>query len=140
MHYLPRNYLFALGKTETIEDLLHIAFLILNDIPQPISIVCGPIMTGGKGSPKENLIFFNWWIRELRRRGLNVFSQMPFEPHMQRIYRKTGVDILEEFYRPLFTSGKIHSFHFIPGWRTSKGAKWERRLAITLPGAIVINE
>lgn len=34
--------------------------------------------------------------------------------------------ILEEFYLPIFSSGRIKEAWFIPGWRTSTGARWER--------------
>jgi hypothetical protein len=33
--------------------------------------------------------------------------------------------ILEEFYLPLYQSGRIKKFFFVSGWESSFGATWE---------------
>lgn len=59
-----------------------------------------------------------------------VFNQLPFEEKFQKMLkgrRESGYphDLLEEFYLPIFQSGKIKILFFLPGWEKSTGASWE---------------
>ena len=115
-------------QAKDFKELYVIAEKILKIMPRPIVQVCGPIGTGGLGNVEDNLKAFDKTIRYLQAKGLNVFDQMPFEWPMQDLKKKVtdGANtILQDFYLPLFESGKIKTLYFIKGWETSYGANWE---------------
>jgi hypothetical protein len=117
-------------KAETYKDLYVIAQRVILRMPKPFGQVCGPIATGGLGSIEANLHAFNETIKKLQSEGRVVFDQIPFEEPMQKIKNdlKPGEyaeAILTDFYRPLFESGNIDTFYFMPNWQTSRGANWE---------------
>lgn len=120
---------------ESISDLFKIAERIIDRMDKPFVQVCGPIGTGGLGSVEANLNAFNNTIIKLQHDGLNVFDQMPFEIPIQRIKERLIKDggyfssILTDFYCPIFTSGLVSAFYFMPNWQTSFGAKWEHEEA-----------
>jgi hypothetical protein len=121
-------------KAKTFTELVDVGLIILNRMNQPIVQVCGPISTGGTGSAKENLKLFSVAINFLNKNGLNVFNQLPFERAFDRImkgYKIIGYDtpILEEFYKPIFKSGKIKRIYLLPRWEKSVGARWEYNCA-----------
>ncbi len=95
-------------------------------------MVCGPISTGGLGPIPANLERFHLAITTLTEAGYPIFTQMPYEEALHRIRDQSvgpGVydnQLLEEFYLPLFESGKVEKMFFIPGWESSFGARWER--------------
>jgi hypothetical protein len=137
MSVIYRSDLFRIHEATTIQLLREAAFEIAERMPKPLGIVCGPITSGGfnDSNPtmrtKKNLILFNLWIGALVERELSVFSQIPFESAMFRLYKRDKVDIIEEFYRPLFER-YISIFYFIRGWETSEGATKERGIALAL--------
>ena len=97
-------------------------------MPKPVSLVSGPISTGGAGSLEKNLELFAEAIAHLEMHGENVFDQLPFEnkiTEFSKDYKGYYMPILEDFFLPLFKSGKIAKIWFMPGWETSTGAKWE---------------
>jgi hypothetical protein len=106
-----------------------------------IGIVCGPISSGGLGSREKNLEVFEEYIQDLLRRNVLVFNQMPFEEKLLELLEgdleKNGFKLLTGFYLPLFESGLIDYFYFIPGWKTSNGANWEKDQAERLGKTIV---
>lgn len=120
-----------LEKVESVGDLYIIAQNIISKMPKPFVQVCGPIATGGLGSIEANLNTFNETIKRLQSQGLNVFDQMPFEEPMQKLKKKMvsreeALNIfLTDFYYPIFESGQVSAFYFMPGWQTSFGAKCE---------------
>jgi len=123
-------------KSETYTDLSTVAMDMLENIPKPIIIVCGPISTGGKGNVRANLEVFDKTIQKLIGMGINIFDQMPFEKHLGRLNEKSEGSkeeknqvLLDEFYKPLYKSGHIRKFYFIHGWESSHGARWERSMA-----------
>lgn len=127
-NYWKDNHYRKLEKASDFKDMLKIAFDILENIPKPITQVCGPISTGGKGSIEENLKMFPKAAEWLSKKGHNVFVQAPFENPIQRIkrvYDGYPYALLDKFYLPLFKSGMIDNFAFLPGWQSSTGAKWE---------------
>ncbi len=139
--YWTRDDLEKVQEAKDFKDLYIIAEKILKRMPQPIVQVCGPIGTGGLGNVEANLAAFDSTIRSLQANGLHVFDQMPFEWPMQAIKFNlpTGVypeSILTDFYMPIFESGFVREFYFMPNWQTSKGATWEheeaRRLGIKI--------
>lgn len=132
-----------LEKIESVKDLYFIAMGVINRMPRPIVQVCGPIATGGLGSIEANLDVFNETIKKLQKDGINVFDQMPFEEPMQKLKTKLSSkgkymnSILTDFYYPIFESGLVSTFYFMPGWQTSFGAKCEHEKAKELGIKIV---
>ena len=121
---------------------VHVLCAMRNEHPlKPIAIICGPISTGGKGSRETNLKIFNRAIDKIVSDGLLVFSQMPFEDDMERIFKSNpelqGLRLLEEFYLPIFELSFIKLMCFLPGWRSSVGATWEHEQAKKLKIPII---
>lgn len=133
----------GLDTANSYTDLYVIAERVISKMPKPFIQVCGPISTGGLGSIPANLDMFNKTIKELQSKGLDIFDQMPFEKSMERLskeLREKGIydhSILTDFYYPLFSSGHICAFYFMPDWESSKGARWEHDLANELGIEIV---
>lgn len=125
-------------------ELSNLALNQLRDLGK-VSIVCGPITTGGRGSAEENVKAMKAVIKHLVERGFVVFDQFPFEGTLWTLkdeWVKNGgvgycMPILEEFYKPLYASGFIIEAHFLPGWESSFGARWERDLLTDLKIQIV---
>lgn len=121
----------ALIEANSYAELLTIALRVLDRMPQPIVQICGPISTGGKGSVEENISEFEKAILFFSQQGEIVFDQMPFQKAMQRIKKNlknlTGYDqqLLDDFYLPIFESGKIKKLRFLPDYKSSTGATWE---------------
>lgn len=131
-----------LARASTFEELVVVAFEVIDRMPKPVGIVCGPITSGGLGTPEANVAEFGRRISLLQAQGFNIFDQMPFEPDMWRIkktpyYDPTRDHLLETFYGTLFSSGRIDVFYFIPGWESSYGARWEHDYAKRLGKTIV---
>lgn len=131
--------------TPTFPALTGFAKFELSKFEGDVEIVCGPITTGGQGSVQKNLEVFNGAIAGLIKQGRPVFNQMPYETALFRLRaeheRKTNRDpadlsynpvVLEEFYRPLFETRRFTRAWFLPGWRSSKGACWERGVLLAL--------
>jgi len=139
-YWTPFN-VFDLKYAKTFEDLFDVAHSVLLRMPQPISMVCGPITSGGLGTREENLEVFKKTINNLSKKKIIVFSQMPFEEPMWKIqttpYYKGGCHTLEGFYLPVFESGLIKRLYFIRGWESSLGATWEHAQAKRLRIEIV---
>ncbi len=123
-------------RAKNLGGLLSIAQGVLNRMPQPVILVSGPITTGGQGGVRENLRAFAEAIRSLKDSGKTVFNQLPFEDKIVEFSEKSSGEyffaVLEEFFLPLFKSGKIAAIYFMPGWKTSTGAKWEYDMAESL--------
>jgi len=118
----------AIDRAQTYTELFDIAIDFITRMPQPLVQFCGPISTGGKGSIDSNLAELDKAILFFAAKGIYIFDQIPFEEPMQRIKAKEGSynhDLLNQFYLPIFKSGHIKKFVFLPGWQSSVGAKWE---------------
>lgn len=129
-----------LENAQDFKDLYRIANRIFDRMPEGLGQVCGPIATGGLGSVSKNLEVFDKAIRKLQEEGKIIFDQIPFEWPMQELKKKIpdgAKTILEDFYLPIFSSGKVTTLYFIPGWETSKGATWEHEVALRLGITIV---
>ena len=121
-------------NAKSMAALYVVAKRIIERMPKPIVEVCGPIANGGLGSIEANLNAFNETIKKLQKEGLNVFDQMPLEESMQKFKVGNDMDklvesILKDFYMPIFKSGAISAFYFMPGWESSRGAIWEHKIA-----------
>lgn len=122
----------AVEEAKDFKDLYAIANRIFSRMEGEIGQVCGPIATGGAGSIEANLEIFNNEILKLQNQGKIIFDQMPFEWPMQDLKKRVadGANtILEDFYLPIFESGKVKTLYFIKGWETSYGANWEHNQA-----------
>lgn len=120
----------SLYTSKNIAEVFEIAKRIIMRMPENIAQVCGPVTSGGKGNIKENLIHLNTSIKELQQKGIPIFDQMPFEETFHRIVKDKSlqqeyVNILNDFYEPLFRLNKIKTLYFVPGWESSRGANWE---------------
>lgn len=132
--YWTEEDIAEVKSAKDFKDLYRIAERILNKMPQPIAQVCGPIGTGGLGTIEANLEAFSEAIQALQKKGYTVFDQMPFEWPMQGIKFNlpAGVypeSILTDFYLPIFESGLVTTFYFMPNWKSSRGANWEHEQA-----------
>ena len=135
----------AMKTSTSFAELVPLAMRVLARMrarcAETIGMVCGPITSGGKGSKEKNIRIFMRYIREQRSKGLHIFSQMAFEETFWRLQAESpacrGDALLTQFYRPLFESGLMTVFYFIPGWQSSIGATWERGEAVRLGIAIV---
>lgn len=75
----------------------------------------------------------------LKAQGIEIFDQIPYEFGLRRLAIKWEEDgnngycvpILEVFYGKLIESGCINRGYFIPGWKSSVGARWERAKFVT---------
>ena len=130
-----------LKLAKNFSDLSKVALRVIARMPQPVGEVCGPITSGGLGSREKNIEAFLKAIHCLRYDGKIIFDQIPFE---EKLYKFTlakwyqgGLQLLNEFYLPIFESGLIKVFYFMPLWETSMGAKWEHEEAKLLGIKIV---
>ncbi|MDQ5893418.1 MAG: hypothetical protein QG640_430 [Patescibacteria group bacterium] len=125
----------ALSKAQSFEELARVALNVIAKIEGEIHMVSGPISTGGVGTVPGNLYVFEKIIEMLSKdEGFNIFSQIPFQAKMDNLcqmWQKMNqneihcIPILENFYKPLFSSGRIAVVHFIHGWESSFGSRWE---------------
>ena len=134
-YYTERDYT-AMRDATTFEEMLSIAYGVIERMPEPVAMVSGPISTGGLGDKMANIAVFHRVIARLVSEGVNVFDQMPMEEHFWRImedrsyYRGQGDHLLETFYGALLDSGLVSTVYMIPGWRGSYGATWEHDRAV----------
>ena len=120
------------SEAKSFSELLATAHDIIDLIPGPASLVAGPISTGGHGSITKNLKDLGNAIAKIEMQGEYVFNQLPFEAkfgELSKDYDGYCLPILEDFFLPIFKSGKIKKIWFAPGWETSTGAKWEYETA-----------
>ena len=139
--YYTRRILKQIASTNDYKGLSLISMDILmamhHEHPlKPIAMVCGPISANGKRTREENIKVFSTAIDRASADGLFVFSQIPFENDMERIFKSSpelqGIRLLEEFYLPMFKSGLVKLLCFLPGWKHSAGATWEHEQAEAL--------
>lgn len=128
----------ALSKAMSFKDVAKIYLNVMNHMPKNIHAVSGPMTTGGVGVREDNIKIFKS-ITEILSEDmkLNIISWIPFEFNIRKLLDKwietNGKNayctpILEEFYRTVYASGKVTKVHFIHGWESSTGARWEHDL------------
>ena len=124
------------AKATTFAELAEVAKVELDKFDGHAEIVCGPITTGGLGTPEANLRIFGKVIELLAAGGAPIFNQAPYEDKIFELRNKWRAEdparenqyylpILFEFYAPLFATCAFKKGHFIPGWRSSKDVSWE---------------
>lgn len=144
MHHWYWNHAdyVELERARSFHELNSIAVRILKRMERPVAQVCGPISTGGVRSVERNLVSFDLAIATLIGKGVTVFNQIPFEMPMQRIRAKQALkiynmELLLDFYLPLFEQRHIEILYFLPDWQTSVGARWEHKQAERLNMKII---
>lgn len=114
---------------QSLSEISDFALTILEQMDGEIIMVTGPISTGGPGTREKNLEKFKQTISDLYTDGHSLFDQTVFDGKFSRFVEHITdgypMPILEEFYLPVFKSGKIKKFYFIKGWESSFGASWE---------------
>lgn len=142
-HWLPADLaaLVQLGSSRTTEfsDVGRLGASIVTRHPGLLHMVSGPITSGltmgREHSREDNLKVFGAVIERLADiEGLDMFSQMPFEDILGVLDGRWKASnpaadycrpLLDGFYRPVFETGLIDTMHFMHGYETSKGARWE---------------
>ncbi|PIT93229.1 MAG: hypothetical protein COU06_01030 [Candidatus Harrisonbacteria bacterium CG10_big_fil_rev_8_21_14_0_10_38_8] len=123
------DHLNRLKEIQSLEEMLSLAFEVIDRISIPITQVCGPISTGGLGSMEANISLFKKTTKRLHNEGFNIFDQIPFESAILKINKdfrdKDEYVLLNNFYLPIFESRKIHTLAFLPDWQSSLGSTWE---------------
>lgn len=130
--YWTDKHINDLNKARNFSDCLKVAYDVIDSIDGQVGIVSGPISTGGLGSIDKNLAEFSKYIDIMESKGEKIFNQLPFERKFQELAEGSKgyfMPILEDFFLPIFKSGKIKKIWFMPGWQTSTGAKWEFEIA-----------
>lgn len=130
----------ALLGVSSFDEAADVALIILgrmSKLGKPIVQLCGPMSTGGFGTLELNMDHFRRAVDAAVDNGLTVFDQIPFQDVIVRLSdlrnsTEYNTDILDIFYRRIFESGHISKALFLPGWRTSKGATWEREFVSRL--------
>ena len=134
-NYLTESDRDQMKAAQTYEELLAVALDILKRLPQPVGFVCGPVTSGGAGSIEANLKRIEDAIIKLEENGVTIFAQTPFEEEIERLRavyeesRDEYPELLDQFFVPIFSSGLIQTFYFLPDWESSKGATWEHEQA-----------
>lgn len=117
-------------------ELAVVALRIVKRMPRPVCLVCGPMTTDGAGHASQHLFRFTDAIERLRKTGFTVLSQPQLEPALDEIRRSILEDavgtMLEQFYGTLLRSGSVGALFFLPRWRDSVVAQYERDLGIQL--------
>jgi len=131
LKYMNEEHYNSIEIATSYAQLSEIALSVLKIIPEPVGQVCGPITSGGRGSFEANIKHFTNAINSLESRGINIFSQMPFEDKMQELKVVEGYNwpVLHEFYQPIFESNLVRKLYFLPDWQESRGSCWEREQA-----------
>lgn len=116
-------------RAQSLSEMSELALMVIDKIDGEIGMVTGPISTGGLGSREANIEHFRYTIQKLYDEGHVLFDQTVFDGKLGKfvahITDTYPMPILEDFYLPLFKSGKIKRFYFIKGWESSFGATWE---------------
>jgi hypothetical protein len=127
----------------SLNELAAEAIMEITALKKPLIQLCAPISTGGFGNSKDNLENLNSFIKYFENTEISIFNQLKYERRMDKILRNhTDYDypLLDYFYSPIFSSGKISGLVFLPMWETSIGCKWEYNFAKTLHIPILITE
>lgn len=127
-------------QLEVVQNFAELACVFVDvtgHLPGKACMASGAISTGGFGTKRKNMRVFERGVEVLEElSGLTILSQMPLEQKMGELARSwfkrnpTATycePILEIVYGTVMATHKIEAFYFMPGWRSSRGARWERR-------------
>ena len=118
-----------------LSNLAEEALSEISKLKPPIIQFCGPISTGGFGNVDENLEHLDSVIQASIKNGISVFNQVLYERRLDQIlkdHHEYDYPLLDFFYNPILTSGKISGLVFLPLWETSVGSRWEHDVGESL--------
>lgn len=150
-----------LNASRDFEHIGQITLSVLKRSSKRVTMLSGPISTGGTGSKEENLARYRRASQFLElHQGRRVFNQLPSEDAVVRHFEawRRSLDarearseergsvgrielqedepycweLLEGIYAPLFHSGHVELLMFMPNWTTSRGSRWEHDMACCL--------
>ena len=134
-HWTPQNHRDLVSAGSSLSSMRVVALDVLARMGRGVHLISGPLTSGGLGDFESNKRVFVAGIEHLiLEEGLHVFSQMPFEAGMRQFHtvweQQVGTNkycwpILHEFYEALFASGRLGTVHFLHGFESSTGARWE---------------
>lgn len=123
-----------LARARTWQELCQVAVVVLEKIPRPTVLVCGPLATDDLPTREENRHVLNLATSRLRMTGLNVFDRTPFEDKSFEVTQywkrqnRLGLDNRREveFDGPLLNSKWFSAAYFLTGWENDLQARRER--------------
>jgi len=130
-----KSYVDTIKYKVALSKLVDEALLEISKLKPPTIQFCGPISTGGFGNVTDNLEYLYSVIQASTERGLSVFNQVSYEERLDHIlkdHHEYDYPLLDFFYNPILTSGKISGLVFLPLWNTSVGSKWEHDIGQSL--------
>ncbi len=121
-------------KHNVLQALAEAAISRLRALPQPVVRVCGPLTSGGFGY-EENKRIFLVAEKVLKQKGFTVFDYFEGNDDEDHI-AAMGLpweEVMEDYHKPILESGLIETAFFLPRWRESNGATWEREFIEAIP-------
>jgi hypothetical protein len=157
-HWTQDDYA-AMHASETLRHLANVGIRMVQELQDhspdgSVTILSGPMTTGGVGSFEGNIHLFEHAIDVVREHGYIVFNQLPFQHglirilnlHKDKVFFEPGGDpktypqqILDGFYWPLFEARGLDHLLLLPTWVTSNGSTQELTKAFDI-GGIKIEE
>lgn len=112
--------------TEILSELAKGAIKRLEQMPQPVVRVSGPITSGGFGY-EENLRRFIKAQQLLRERGFTVFDYFEDndDENVIKELKLVGNEVMDYYHHPILRTGLITAVYMMPRWEESGGARAE---------------
>ena len=120
-------------KINRLTELSLLAIKRLQELPQPVVRVSGPLTSGGYGY-EENLRRFKIAQEKLKNSGYTVFDYFE-EPHNEALIVELDMrwqEVMEYYHRPIMETRLMSAVFMMPRWQESNGAKLEYEYAIRL--------
>lgn len=119
----------------SFEAMAEVAIAEIEQLGASVSLVSGPITSGGTGVAEHNLAIFRACVRALLDEEVVLWNQLRYHTCTVALVEEWHAQgnegyclpILHRFYRPVFATRRFREAFFIPGWRKSYGSAWERR-------------
>jgi len=141
VRYLTQYEPYELASRITIAEVLEMVLTVMDRMPRPVRWIAGPL-TSGRRTPEENR------KRLLRTIYLNkekaaTFNYLPFQRRAMQILRKEygkkplsedqkidlQIKLRDQFYEPIFKSGRIGELRIMPGSDASLNVHWMMQFA-----------
>ena len=113
---------------EILNELAVGAIKRLENLPQPVVRVSGPITSGGFGYD-ENIRRFILAQQALRDQGYTVFDYFEDNDDEDVIKRLdvTPGEVMNFYHQPILKTGLITTVYMMPRWEDSGGARAEHK-------------
>jgi hypothetical protein len=142
MCYLTGANIADVSLAKTLEKLVRLAVGVMMRMPQPVAWVGGPISSGPL-TYAENRARMRAVVVSLKKEGVTVFNHLPFEKRAEQLLAeefKKSVnggrlpvqaqrELRDDFYVPIFTSGRVRILYLLPDWPFSLNALWQNKFA-----------